>query len=127
MIKLRGHHLVCLQFFEGKGYSKRFIDNLKGIIKNLEDDIKTEVVSGADNVCSYCPYQNRVKRVCIYQPGYEKEIAALDKMALKLLNLKKGDALLWKKIKMKIPKILPKWREFACLSCDWAKVCFKEL
>ncbi len=135
MIKLRGHHLICLHFFKGEGYSKRFINNLKGIVKSLENDTKARIVDGADDVCSYCPHlqtnfrfaDSRTKRACIYRPGYEKEIAALDKMALKLLNLKKGDALLWKKIKVEIPGILPKWREFTCLSCDWAKVCYKEL
>jgi hypothetical protein len=125
MIKLRGHHLICLHFFEGEGYSKKFISNLKGIIKNLENDTKTKIVDGADAVCAYCPHLKT--NICIYKPGYEKEIEALDKMALKLLNLKKGDALLWRKIKSKISKILPKWQEFACFSCDWRKVCFTKL
>lgn len=125
MIKLRGHHFICLHFFKGEGYSKRFVDNLKGILNNLEKGVKAKVIEGADAVCAYCPHLKI--NICIYKPDYEKEIELLDKMALKLLNLKKGDALLWKKIKTKIPKILSKWQEFACLSCDWKEVCFTSI
>ncbi len=122
MIRLRGHHLICLHFFRGEGYSKRFVVNLGGIIKSLEKGVKTKVIEGADAVCDYCPHLKR--KICVYEPGAEEEIKSLDKMALKLLNAKKGDALLWGGIKRKLPKILPKWREFACLGCNWKEVCF---
>jgi len=124
MVKLRGHHLICLHFFKGEGYSKRFIVNLRGVVKNLETGVKAKVIKGADAVCEYCPYLKG--NICTYEPGAEENIQSLDEMALKLLNVKKGDALLWEKIKSKLPKILPKWREFACLDCDWEKICFEK-
>jgi hypothetical protein len=33
-IKIRGHHLLCLLHFEGKGYSEEFIENMKIVKKN---------------------------------------------------------------------------------------------
>lgn len=130
MIKLRGHHLICLHFFQGEGYSKRFIVNLKGIIKNLErgnqlKGVKAKVVEGTDVVCEYCPHLKR--NLCAYEPGAEQKIQSLDSLALKLLEIKKGDAVFWEKIKTRLPKILPKWQEFACLDCDWKKVCLPKV
>lgn len=122
MVKLRGHHLICLHFFKGEGYNKRFIDNLKGIVRNLEKGVKGKIIEGADAVCEYCPHLKR--NLCTYELGAEQEIQSLDSLALKLLKIKKGDAVLWKKIKNKLSKILPKWQELACPDCDWEKVCF---
>lgn len=122
MVKLRGHHLICLHFFKGEGYSEKFIDNLAQVIQNLEKDKFFEVIKGADDVCSACPYLKG--NVCIYGAEGENEIRVLDNEALKLLKLGKGDKLNWKQVKTKIPKILPKWQEFACLDCDWKEVCF---
>uniref|UniRef100_A0A7C4WD24 DUF1284 domain-containing protein n=1 Tax=Geoglobus ahangari TaxID=113653 RepID=A0A7C4WD24_9EURY len=51
-MKLRGHHLICLNFFKGEGYSKEFVENIERILKERE----IEVVIGADDVCSKCPH-----------------------------------------------------------------------
>jgi len=50
--KLRGHHLICLNFFKGEGYSEDFISNIHSVIG--EDNI--EIVQGPDDVCAWCPY-----------------------------------------------------------------------
>ena len=34
MLRLRAHHLICLQFFKGEGYSLEFIENLE-ILRHL--------------------------------------------------------------------------------------------
>ena len=55
-MKLRGHHLVCLHFFTGEGYTKEFIDNLNRILKKAEAGEEIEVINSADDVCIKCPY-----------------------------------------------------------------------
>ena len=32
MAKLRGHHLICLHFYEGEGYDEPFIKSLEKVI-----------------------------------------------------------------------------------------------
>jgi len=46
--KLRGHHLICLNFFRGEGYSEDFIKNIYSVMKKE----KVEIVKGADDVCA---------------------------------------------------------------------------
>ena len=53
---IRPHHMLCLQFFEGKGYSDEFITNMADI-KNILDreNPYVEIVSGVDDLCVKCP------------------------------------------------------------------------
>ncbi|HDL01563.1 MAG TPA: DUF1284 domain-containing protein, partial [candidate division Zixibacteria bacterium] len=31
MVRLRAHHLICLHFYRGEGYSEGFIENLETV------------------------------------------------------------------------------------------------
>jgi len=52
-VRLRGHHLICLQFFRGEGYSPEFVENLAHVITNATES-GALVVAGADRVCAAC-------------------------------------------------------------------------
>ncbi len=121
MVKLRGHHLICLHFFRGEGYNEEFVSNLKRVLEEAEKEIV--VISGADDVCVVCPYL--VDGICRYSEDSDEHIAELDRLALKLLNLQHGSRLKWDDLKEKIGKILPEWKKYACSECDWRKVCEK--
>jgi len=84
MLTLRGHHLICLYFFSGKGYDAPFIENLRDVLKRAEDE-EIEIISTADNICTKCPYLKDYK--CIYDNNAYEEIREMDETALKLLNL----------------------------------------
>lgn len=121
-VELRGHHLICLNFFQGEGYSKEFVDNLKSVLKKAKENAVL-VVEGADNVCLFCPYL--IRGECNYKPQAEKEIKRLDELALKLLNIKKGELISFNEISSSLPQILSLWKKEACSDCDWKKVCQK--
>jgi hypothetical protein len=59
MINLRPHHLLCVQGFEGKGYSSNFIKNMAGITDKLknEKDTAVRVVFKTDDICAECPHK----------------------------------------------------------------------
>ncbi|MCS7119454.1 MAG: DUF1284 domain-containing protein [Archaeoglobaceae archaeon] len=117
MLKLRGHHLICLNFFRGHGYDKKFVENLQNILKNIEE---LEVVEGLDDVCRACPHN---AGFCNYSRDSEKEVKALDDFALELLKVKIGMRLKWNDLRMKITGVMEKWRKIACMKCDWKGVC----
>lgn len=116
--KLRGHHLICLNFFRGEGYSDDFIKNIHSVARKE----KVEVIEGADEVCSKCPYleDNRCS-------NYTEEIIVFqDKEALELLGVKPGEMVDREIIAARIPDIMEKWKIQFCLECDYRSVCFPE-
>lgn len=117
MHKLRGHHLICLHFFRGHGYDRGFVENLKRILATV---CVVEIVSGVDDVCEACPHN---VGFCGYSENSEKEVRELDEFALNLLKLKVGEKVEWSELKIKIPEVIERWKEFACKDCDWRSVC----
>jgi hypothetical protein len=122
MPALRGHHLICLQFFDGEGYDQKFKDNLKSVIALLKND-QLEIVAGADDICSKCPYLKN--SACHYEENAEKEIRKMDTAALNLLNITAGNMVNWDRIKSMLPQIFAEWHESFCIDCAWLKVCEK--
>ena len=64
-LHLRPHHLLCLQTFIGRGYSKEFVEHMTLVKKQLTDEPHTPItlVHGADDLCTHC--LNCVEGRCI--------------------------------------------------------------
>lgn len=120
MPNLRGHHLICLHFFQGKGYDENFIKNLKELLDKIKQE-GVRIIKGADEVCKSCPHlkENR----CEYKQESDKKIREQDEIALELLDFKEGDLLKWEDIKQKLPETFSQWYKKFCSDCDWLKVC----
>ncbi len=118
--KLRGHHLICLNFFRGEGYSPDFIRNIYSVIGKE----KVEVVAGPDEVCARCPYLKNNK--CANSGYTDEKILLQDGEALRLLRLKPGEIVDWKIISAKLPGILDEWKALFCHDCGYLEVCFNE-
>ena len=119
-MRLRAHHLLCIQGFRGYGYNEEFTANLKSIIKAMHSDhkLQAEIVAECDVICLKCPYNKG--GVC------EKEIVKeMDENVLRKLGLKSGEKVL-------IIEILNRARELfgdkselnkICYACSWKDVC----
>jgi len=123
MIIMRGHHLICLHFFRGEGYSPEFIGNLRGILQRAETGEPIKVISGADDICNVCPHLRGDN--CFYANDSAQEIRGMDGKALELLARRVSDITLWPAIREKIPGIFHRWSEKFCKACDWRKACEK--
>ena len=117
-VKLRGHHLICLNFFRGEGYSEDFIRNIYSVIgkENIE------IVKGPDEVCARCPYLRDDR--CASNEYTDEMIIFQDKEALRLLEFEPGVVVDWKMIAGKLPDILDEWKAKFCRGCGYRKVCF---
>lgn len=62
MIELRAHHLLCMQYFVGEGYSKAFTENMKSVLSRVKSGEEIRLKDGADAVCAACP--NMENGVC---------------------------------------------------------------
>lgn len=118
--RLRGHHLICLNFFRGEGYSEDFIKNIYSILEKEE----VEVIDGPDDVCSKCPYLKDDK--CASNEYSNEMILFQDREALRLLEWKPGLIVDWNKIILKIHGILIEWKAKFCTQCGYREVCFNE-
>jgi hypothetical protein len=120
MTSLRGHHLICLHFFSGKGYGAAFIENMERVIDRAKRE-GIRVQYGADDVCLTCPHLAGGE--CNYKAGSNEKIEGLDATALRLLNLQPGAKAEWDAIKSMLPQIFSEWKDKICFECDWLSTC----
>ncbi len=119
---LRGHHLICLHFYNGEGYNETFIKNLRHIMNRIDDEMTT-VSFGADNICTSCLHLKQGK--CQSSENAEEEIREMDKKALELLELLPRDKVNWNEVKEKLPEIFSEWFSQYCSECKWKEACEK--
>ncbi len=122
-MRLRGHHLVCLHFYHGEGYSAEFIERLDGLLADARAT-GVEICEGPDDVCKGCPHLR--EEVCEYSPDSEGEIRRMDETALLLLGLAAGGYAAWEDLKNDLPGIFSRWRDEFCQGCDWRAACKKD-
>ncbi len=116
--KLRGHHLICLNFFRGEGYSEDFIRNIYSVIGKKS----IEIVKGPDDVCDRCPHLKG--DICSSMEFTDEMIQHQDREALRLLEFNPGMSVDWKMIADKLPGIIEVWKAQFCGGCGYRKVCF---
>lgn len=51
-IRLRGHHLLCMLTYIGKGYSPAFVENYDTIAERLSEGEDILLVDGPDDICA---------------------------------------------------------------------------
>lgn len=133
IIKLRGHHLVCLCYFIGRGYSSDFIENMSKIWKFLKScpNLKNiNIVCGFDDLCSCCP--NKFKNSeDVLQTSYfnfegcsSKNSLNRDKAYLNLFRFKIGSFVSFAEVSKKESSLVSDYvfSKF-CGSCRWFKLC----
>ena len=120
-IKLRPHHLLCLQKFVGEGYDGAFTKNLANIVGHLSANPETKVtlIEGCDDVCMNCP--NKVEDACT--DG--EKIFVLDSGVLDTCRLKYGDEGTWKALCSLAKEKVFETENFnkLCASCQWFYIC----
>jgi uncharacterized protein len=89
-MKIRAHHLLCMQGFQGYGYNEEFSKNMAKIIDilNSDDKQKIEIITESDVICSSCPHLLEEK--CLKSPISDTEIREMDTKVLNKLGLKNG-------------------------------------
>ncbi|WFD09337.1 DUF1284 domain-containing protein [Tepidibacter hydrothermalis] len=86
-MKLRAHHILCIQGYMGNGYDKNFTNNMDQIVKHLKSNPKSKVtiIDSIDCICSKCP--NTINNThCQTQD----KVKTLDLNVINLLNIQKN-------------------------------------
>ena len=115
---LRPHHGLCIRFFEGKGYSPEFADNMADVIRTLEGaDIR--LAAGVDAICTACP--NNEAGVCLHAD----KVRRYDEAVLAACGLTAGQVLGWRELSELVGSSIiraGRLREI-CGDCAWSAIC----
>lgn len=122
IVQLRPHHLLCIQLFEGKGYSPEFVDNMFYTIDRLNSNPNIMLTTTCDTLCSRCPNING--SVCIT----EKKIKTYDNNVLNVTHLVEGNIYKWDEAsRIAAEAILDKGIiQEVCVDCGWKDICYKK-
>ena len=120
--KLRPHHGLCIQFFEGKGYSPEFVQHMTNMISflNTYNPIITLTV-GTDNICSHCPHN--LANFC----ESEEKVRGFDMAVLQYCNLSDNSQLHWNTFQETVKALILHQGLLTniCGDCQWSEICQK--
>ncbi len=124
-LKIRAHHFLCLQGYQGYGYSDEYKLNLERILKLIQTmpDVEVEVIAQNDMICDYCPNKNQIG--CKKDSGSIKTIRSLDLKVLEKLNIMEG---VIDKASNLMRKVNTQFKNFPdiqaiCDHCQWTEKC----
>ena len=117
---LRPHHGLCIGFFEGKGYSERFVRHMTETIARLcAENPEITLVTHCDVLCDACPHN--IGDVC----ESDEKVSHYDNAVLTLCGLSGGDTLRWSAFRERVKAqiLREKKLEAVCGDCMWYDIC----
>jgi uncharacterized protein len=121
---LRGHHFVCLQFFDGEGCPAAYVENLRAVVARTLTE-PALLVESADDVCAACP-SKAPDGSCIDPGAGEDEIRRIDALAYEVLGVRPGARLSLADARARLAAdavASGRWRFEACPGCAWGDAC----
>lgn len=92
IIKLRGHHILCLLGFRGLGYDEAFVENMTRVhARVFFNGSLLELASGPDDICRVCP------KLSDGRCGSSR-ISSKDASVLDMLSLQPGNVISAKEV-----------------------------
>ena len=115
--------LLCIQGFQGYGYSEDFVKNMIEIIENIDSNPEAQIITECDVICFYCPHN--IERVCQKRLDSAQKVKDMDMRVLRKLNLRVGTI---GRVKDFLSHANTKIRNSfdvhnICGECDWKEKC----
>jgi len=108
--------LLCTEFFEGKGYSNKFTENMYRIISYLETNPEIKLITERDIICLACPEKCTSGKALDY-----------DRKVLQYCKLDENRIYKYNQLRNKVKSgILEKnFLSEVCGNCQWYAICSK--
>ncbi|MDD1772247.1 MAG: DUF1284 domain-containing protein [Methanomassiliicoccales archaeon] len=119
-VRLRHHHLVCMQNFVGKGYDENFVANMQRVIEDLRrPDTIAHLEIGCDDICSCCP--NRDGALC----RDETSVIGKDRSVALFLGIPERTDVDASAVLDRVKERMLELDDVRslCGECDWADLC----
>ncbi len=124
-IRLRAHHLGCVQGFAGHGYDAPFTARLRAIALSLRNGLSTPIVlvDGIDDVCDACPHRDGTS--CAKDAGADARVRSHDAAFCKALGLPAQGHVTIADVSGRIVRDPSTRRAIrdACSGCPWTGAC----
>ncbi|WP_081157975.1 DUF1284 domain-containing protein [Ensifer aridi] len=124
MVRLRGHHLLCLLTFVGEGYTPSFTRNYRRIAERLSAGEAIEIVDGPDDICS--PMLDLPEAHCRNESVRNRDGRALAAVADQLgVSLGFGSILVLdsERLRRLRTAFTAGAIRAACEGCEWSSLC----
>lgn len=121
-ILLRPHHVLCIRFFEGKGYSSDFTKHMAETIERLaEPGRQVRLVDGEDEICRKCP--NFGKDGC----DQKEKVEGYDRRVIHMTNVSYGENMAFLRLQRLAEREIVEAGRLSeiCRDCQWAAICHK--
>ena len=117
--RIRAHHGMCFSFFQGKGYSGEFTENMWEMKRKLAKNPDVILLDSTDDVCAHSP--NNQEGVCISAGKAD----AYDRQVLARCGLAAGCQIRWEEFARLVEeRILSTGsRQEICGDCQWTELC----
>ena len=119
LASLRPHHALCLLFFEGKGYSQAFVENMWAVAG--EPSHVVQITPGCDTLCQACPHNQ--DGIC----DDEAKVSLFDERALNLTGslLDEEQPIPLNELCLSVYENILQQGKLAevCGECEWADLC----
>jgi len=114
-IQLRGHHLLCLLGYRGKGYSAAFCANMTRVYETLRTAPETEIelILGPDDICAAFPadQESHCENGSVYRK--DEEIA-------RQIGIAVGEKRTWASLCADVAeRVRPDDIGSLCMDCRW--------
>jgi hypothetical protein len=121
MVNIRAHHFVCMQGFQGYGYSDVFVKRMNEMVKYIKENPKDKIriVNYCDEICSMC--KNNTNGIC---ESWE-DVNCMDKKLLSRLNLKNEQEVIIEDIINLVEQEFKSFQDayHICGNCSWSEKC----
>ncbi len=122
IVALRPHHGMCLAYFEGKGYSEKFTENMQRILDFLlRTGVRIQLVKDADEICAPCIHN--LKGIC----REHLRVSEFDRKVLTLCSLEYGQILPFRTFAACVQTSILSAGKMnqVCSGCQWEAICQK--
>lgn len=92
LVRLRGHHLLCMLAYVGKGYTDAFTRKFDDVVAAIGAGAEIEIVAGPDDLCRTLDPETTPDYHCTMARIDTRDALALEALEKTIgLNLKVGD------------------------------------
>ena len=120
-MKLRAHHLLCIQKFTGHGYDAKFTAHMTAVCDALRQLPESPVllIDRCDTLCTACPH--RVGDLC----DSAEKVSALDAAVCRVCGLQTDTVYSWAQLREISRTAVLQTEQFhaICGCCQWYALC----